>query len=227
MTARVPGEMRATTPGPDAGDASDASDAEAGPPPCIDVYDPNTIPKFELTVDAAGMAVLASTAEADKKKRSFRPRRPTAPRSRYGIYANIETPNEQLLDRLFGASASTLYEVQYGSEWLPGLEDGADVQVGDDARADLTALYTAVQNASSATLLADVAGKLDTAAWLQHSAAEAAVGHYDGYAFGIDALVAADPKREPTLAEYASETQLLHAWIAARPGVVRAQLGLP
>ena len=385
----------------DASDASDAGDAEAGPPPCIDVYDPNTIPTFELTVDAAGMAVLASTAEADKKKwvhatfksgttvladvglrrkgsstfraipqkaafkikfdkyvagqrfeclkeltlnnmtsdptflaerlayHVFRSAGLPAPKANtaavslngdsYGIYSNVETPNEQFLDRVLGAGASTLYEVQYGSEWLPGLEDGADVQVGDDARADLTALYATVQSASSATLLADVAGKLDTAAWLKHSAAEAAVGHYDGYAFGIwgshnyylagdtagvfrlvpwstdltfsdregvvdaanprpadpmaggdtllvrckasptcwtaykdavqamlvkvesldlvnlakawhaqiDALVVADPKREATLGEYASETQLLYAWIAARPGVVRAQLGLP
>lgn len=42
----------------------------------------------------------------------------------------------------------------------------------------------------------------------------------------VDPLVIADPKKETPLAYYSSETALLYAWIAARPGVVRAQLGL-
>ena len=37
----------------------------------------------------------------------------------WGLYVNVETPNKQLNDRLFGARAGTLYEVNYGSQWLP------------------------------------------------------------------------------------------------------------
>lgn len=234
----------------------------------------------------------------------------------YGLYVNVETPNAQLVSRLFGANAKTLYEVNYGSQWMPGSEDGFEQDVGDGTKADVTALFDTVQAANDATLLADVAGNLDTTQWLHFSASEAAVGHYDGYAYGIwgshnyfmagdqagafrlipwstdltlsnregvvdanspkntsggqsillvrckqtaacwnaykDAVkdvlttyegldlvtlahtwhaqvepyVIADPKREATLGYYTSETTLLYAWLAARPGVVRAQLGI-
>jgi hypothetical protein len=234
----------------------------------------------------------------------------------YGLYVNVETPNKQLNSLLFGANAKTLYEVNYGSDWLPGEELGFSEEVGDGTLADVTALFNSVQAAQNATLLTDMAGTLNTTEWLKFSAAEAAVGHYDGYAFGIwgshnyfmagdvngrfslipwstdltmsnregvvDAndpkgsagggptliarcklttacwnaykaqvktvlaayetldlvnlakawhaqihpLVLADPKREASVAYYTSETALLYPWLAARPGVVRAQLGI-
>lgn len=363
----------------------------------VDLYDEDTIPKFAITVDATGMAVLTSTVVADQKKwvhgtfsfggitfadvgvrrkgestfralpkkaafkirfdkyvsgqrlfglseitlnnmvddptflaerlayHVFRAEGLPAPRANaaelsingdnYGIYANIETPNADLLKRVFGTNAKTLYEVNDGSEWLPGQEDGFEVDVGDGTKSDVLALFSAVQAAQPATLLTDVAANLDTTEWLRFSATEGAVGHYDGYAFGIwgshnyfmagdqsgkfslmpwstdltlsdretvvdtsnplsvdaqplliercktstpcwtaykdqmksvlavyesenlvalaqkwhgqiDALVKADPKRETTLSYYASETSLLYTWLAARPGVVRTQLGL-
>ena len=384
----------------DAADASDAADADAGHDagPTTDLYDPTIVPKLELTFDAAAMAVLSSTLEADQKKwvhgtftygaivipdvgvrrkgsSTFRalPQKaafkirfdkyvagqtlqgltdltlnnsvsdPTFLAERltyhvfrstglpaqkcnsaevtingdpYGLYVNVETPNAQLISRLFGANAKTLYEVNYGSQWMPGSEDGFEEDVGDGTKADVTALFGAVQAANDATLLADVAARLDTTEWLHFSAAEATVGHYDGYGFGIwgshnyfmagnqggafslipwstdltlsdregvvdanapkntaggqsillvrckqtascwnaykDAVkdvlatyegldlvtlaqtwhaqvhpyVLADPKREATLGYYNSETTLLYGWLAARPGVVRAQLGI-
>jgi hypothetical protein len=42
----------------------------------------------------------------------------------------------------------------------------------------------------------------------------------------IDELVLSDPKREQGLSSYRSETQNLYTWLAARPNVVRGQLGL-
>lgn len=103
----------------------------------------------------------------------------------YGLYLNVETPNKQLLARLFGANAKTLYEVNWGSEWLPGVEAGFEEDVGDGTLADVEALLTAHAAAKTATLLSDMSGVLDTTEWLRFSATEAAVGHYDGYAFGI------------------------------------------
>ena len=103
----------------------------------------------------------------------------------WGLYLNVETPDKQLIQRVFGANAKTLYEVQYGSDWLPGNELGFSEEVGDGTLADVTALFSVVQNAQNATLLTDVASKLDTTEWLRFSATEAAVGFYDGYAFGI------------------------------------------
>jgi len=384
--------------------ASEAGPVDAGPDAsalAAALYDPNNIPKFEITIDAAAVAIFSSTAAADQKtwvhgtfkhgstviadvgirrkgSSTFRAmpqkvalkirfdkyvakqryaglteltlnnmtsdptflaerlayhvfRAANLPAQRantaeltingesYGIYANVETPNKDLLDRLYGATASSLYEVEYGSEWLPSYEDGATLDVGDPAKADLVALYAAVQAAKPATLLTDVQARLDTAKFLRYCAAEAAVGHYDGYAYSkfgshnyflagdttgkftlipwstdlsmsdregvvdaaqpqladpgvggdtflvrckasatcwpayktevqsvltlveslnlpalaqawhtqIDVLARADPKREADLAYYDAETAKLYAWLAARPALVRTQLGLP
>lgn len=234
----------------------------------------------------------------------------------YGLYLNVETPNLDFIRRVFPFSGKTLYEVNYGSQWLPGVEGGFDENVGDGTKSDVTALLQSVQAASNATLLADVAGHLNTNEWLDFSATEAATGHYDGYAFGVwgshnyfmagntagafslvpwstdltfsdrqtvvnanepkdtagagptllgrcklsancwatykthvqtilakyetldlvnvakawhaqvDAHVTADTKRETPLPYYDAETLKLYTWIAARPNVVRAQLGL-
>lgn len=103
----------------------------------------------------------------------------------YGLYVNVETPGKQLIARLFGANAKTLYEINWGSEWLPGQESGFEEDVGDGTLADVAVLFNAVQAANNATLLTDVASVLDTTEWLKFSATEAAVGHYDGYGFGI------------------------------------------
>lgn len=383
--------------GLDAANATDAADAS----PAFDLYDPAVVPKFELTFDAAALAILSnpSTLDADRKKwahgtfkcgatviadvgvrrkgsSTFRAlpqkaafkirfdkyvpgqrfaglteltlnnsmsdptflaerlayyvfRESGLPAQRassaqieingapWGLYLNVETPNLDFIQRVFPGNARTLYEVTSGSQWLPGVEAGFEEEVGDGTKSDVTALLQSVQSASNATLLADVAGHLDTTEWLTFSAAEAATGHYDGYAFGIwgshnyfmagnttgafslvpwstdltfsnretvvnanvpldtttgvptllgrcklspgcwatyktqvsavlatferldlvnlakawhaqiDPLVVADPKREATLPYYTSETALLYTWIAARPGVVRAQLGIP
>ena len=234
----------------------------------------------------------------------------------WGLYANVETPNKQLNDRLFGADAKTFYEVNYGSQWLPGVEGGFEEEVGDGSLSDVTALLDAVNAAQNGTLLVDVASNLNTTEWLKFSATEATVGHYDGYAFGIwgshnyfmagdvngrfsllpwstdltmsnratvvnanqprdtigggptllgrcklsttcwnaykaqvkivlagyeslgpvalaktwhaqvHPFVLADPKRETSDSYYTTETTNLYAWLAARPGVVRTQLGI-
>lgn len=237
----------------------------------------------------------------------------------FGLYANVETPNDQFLARVFGAKANTLYEQAWGSEWLPGSEAGFEVEEGDETKADLTRLFQAVAAARSTSLLADVSPYLNTTRYLDFCAAEAAVGHYDGYAYGIwgsgnhflagdtegvislipwstdltfsnregvpdasnplpahppagsktflmrckesstcwstyktrvqamlvkyeslgllqlakkwhaqiDPYVLADTKREASTWYYNSETNHLYSWIAARPSVVRGQLGLP
>ncbi len=108
----------------------------------------------------------------------------------YGIYANIETPDKKFLARVFGAKSKTLYEVpDYGSAWVPGCEPGLEIDVADpDAPPgtlpDATALLQAVEAASDATLIADVAAHLHTTEWLRFSAAEAVTGDWDGYAYG-------------------------------------------
>lgn len=50
---------------PDGGDAGDAGDS--GTPPAVDIYDQDTIPKFEFTFDDAAIAVLSDKTEATQK----------------------------------------------------------------------------------------------------------------------------------------------------------------
>lgn len=102
----------------------------------------------------------------------------------YGLYANIETPNDQLIERLFGANANTLYEINWGSQWQPGVENGFEEDEGDGSYADVHALFNAVQAANDATLINDVSSVLDAREWLEFSAMEGLIGDWDGYAFG-------------------------------------------
>lgn len=103
----------------------------------------------------------------------------------YGVYSNVETPNEQYLARLFPTiPITTLYEAD-GGEWDPASESDFEVKVGPADKGDLLRLFTTATAAKTATLLTDVAPRLDTAEWLKYSAAEALIGNLDGYGFGI------------------------------------------
>jgi len=236
----------------------------------------------------------------------------------YGIYANVETPDENFLERVFGAKARTLYELNsQGSTWLPSVSSGFEIDVpfpgaAPGTRPDADLLLNAVANAGDQTLLADLDAHLDTKQWLRFVAAEAVTGIYDGYAYGnlgyshnyfmagdtdgkfslipwsadlslsdrhsvsdaanppnatvfarcrlgttcwnafkaemqsvlaayekldlvplaqkwhqqIDALVLSDPKREKSTSYYQQQVPRLYEWLAARPAVVRSQLGL-
>lgn len=380
-------------PGPDVPD-------DAGPPK-PDLYDPDYMPKFELVVDDAAMAVLMDPSDASKKtwvhaaftcegetlgdvglrrkgettyrvvpkKAAFKVQfnkwqkglkfrgykqltlnnmvdDPTALRERlayafynklnmpapkcntalvtlngesYGPYANVETPDSQFLKDRFGNNANTLYEVDWGSEWQPGNEDGFLVDVGDPGKADLLAFFDAVAATVDATLLADIKNNLDIEQWLTFSAIEAVLAEHDNYAYGVwgshnyylaggkdglfrllpwsvdlsfgdddggvnaaeprpsdptvggdtllmrcqktascwdvykthvssvltayqaadlvtlakkwhaqvDAEQTADTKRESSLEFYAESIDMLYAWIPARVGIVKGQLGLP
>ena len=73
-----------------------------------------------------------------------------------------------------GDQAKTLYEVDAGSQWLPGSELGFLVDVGDPAMPDALALFEAVQAADDQALLTGVQGVLDVDEWLRYCAIEAA-----------------------------------------------------
>jgi hypothetical protein len=103
----------------------------------------------------------------------------------YGPYANIETPDAQWLKSWFGAKAKTLYEINEGSEWMPGSEVGFIPDVGPLTKADALALFNAVQAAQDSDLIAGVQNNLDVDEWLRYSAIEAVTAQCDNYAFGI------------------------------------------
>jgi hypothetical protein len=106
----------------------------------------------------------------------------------YGLYLNVETPDEKFLDRVLGAKANTLYEANPQSTWSPGAEWNFEADVEDPTapagtKPDLTALFQAVAAANDATLVADISPRLHTTEWLRFSASEAMVSHWDGYAY--------------------------------------------
>jgi len=106
----------------------------------------------------------------------------------YGIYANVETPDENFLARVFGATAGSLYEVHDGPAWLPGTASRWETDVEAPGapvgtRPDLDLLLEAVSAANDSTLLADLDSTLHTKQWLRFCAAEVVTGQHDGYAF--------------------------------------------
>jgi spore coat protein CotH len=252
-----------------------ATEGKASPPQDPDLYDPDTIPKFELTLDGAAIAILSNPAETEKKTwvhgqfkfgaitfadvgvrrkgsstyrvlpnkaalkvkfnkwvkgqklygleeltlnnmlsdptnlaerltyHTFRSMGLPAPKANtahltindedYGIFANVETPDENFLARAFGGRARTLYEVMaWGSSWMPGdgVRTAFEIEVGAPGvpagtMPDVDRLLEAVAAAKDETLLPDLAGRLHTRQWLRYCATEAVTGHYDGYAYGL------------------------------------------
>ncbi len=287
-TSAADGGDGAASPRDAAPDGARVASEDAGVP---DLYDPAIVPRFELTLDAEAIAVLSSTAVADRKSwahgtfryggvviadvgvrrkgsSTFRalPQKaalkirfdkyvpgqrfqglteltlnnmvsdPTALVERlayhvfrsaglpalrantaeltingetYGPYANLETPNEDLLRRLYGTRANTLYDVDYGSTWTGGSDLGFNVDVGDGTRADLHLLFADVVATRDPTLLAGVAARLDTTELLRYCAAEATTGHHDGYAYGIygshNYLMAGDKSGRFTLLPWSTD----------------------
>ena len=132
----------------------------------------------------------------------------------YGIYANVETPDENFMARVFGAKGTSLYEVHGGGSWLPGSDSRWETDVAapgapDGKRPDLALLFQAVAAASDATLLADLDKHLHTKQWLRFSAAEAVTGHYDGYAFGAHThnyFMAGDTSGKFSLVPWSTDT---------------------
>ena len=103
----------------------------------------------------------------------------------YGLYANIETPDQDLLTRLYGSSANTLYEANGGGQWTPGEWPDYDTEVGDGTMTDLQALFHAVTHEPAPVNLSDLTAVLDGTEFLRFAATEAAIGFYDGYGFGV------------------------------------------
>ena len=107
----------------------------------------------------------------------------------YGLYANVETPDDTFMARALGPNATTLYEGHAPGTWLPG-SGRWDIDIpaaGAPAgtKPDLDRLFQAVASASDENLLADLDDHLHTKQWLRFCATEALIGHTDGYAFSF------------------------------------------
>ena len=98
----------------------------------------------------------------------------------YGIYANIETPDNVMLPRWY-ESTQHLYEGAYRMDVTPGNEGSFEVDEGDETdRADLAALIDAA-NSPENVWWSRMRAVADMAQFTRMWAIEAYIGHWDGY----------------------------------------------
>lgn len=100
----------------------------------------------------------------------------------WGLYANVESIDDEFVEAQFGAPAGNLYDSVYFADLLPGAEAAFELETNTDTadRSDLHALVLAA-NDPSGTFVDDVAPLLDLDAVLELGAAQAILADWDGY----------------------------------------------
>jgi hypothetical protein len=99
----------------------------------------------------------------------------------YGLYANVESVDDEFLARNYADPSGNLYEGEFGTDlreedlWDFEKDEGAG-----EARDDLLALIQQANQPGDGIFFADDT-LLDTERFLAFVAAEAATGHWDGY----------------------------------------------
>ncbi len=104
----------------------------------------------------------------------------------YGLYSTIEVlDNSEYLKTWFGEDEGNLYEGQYGSDLEDGFIPTFDQDNGEDVGfADLQELKLALDAMTDpATFFEDASTVIDMEAYLNFSATEIFIGHWDGYAW--------------------------------------------
>lgn len=110
----------------------------------------------------------------------------------YGLYANIETPDDRWLDRVYEDPSGNLYEATYfwfgGSSYILVDFDfdtytGFDLDEGEDVgREDILAVVEAIQSTKGTEAYYDTVGEVfDWDHYFRHWATEIWVGQWDGY----------------------------------------------
>ena len=113
----------------------------------------------------------------------------------WGLYSNIETPDDTLLARWFEDQSGALYEGAYGVDFYAGSEYSFEYDEGPDPddRSDLTALITALDQPADDAGLAGVEALVDLDEFLAMMAVEAVALHWDGYTTANNYRVYHDP----------------------------------
>lgn len=99
----------------------------------------------------------------------------------YGLYLNIETPDDVDLEKHFGPFQH-LYEGGSGTDVTPGNAGAFEIDEGDeDDRSDLEALIAAVNGTVPSDFSTRVEPVTDLAEMTRMWAVEKYIGHWDGY----------------------------------------------
>ncbi len=134
--------------------------------------------------------------------RFFRERGVPAPRSNhavlsvngeaYGLYANVENTDQELLEGWFDAADGSMWEI-HDADFQEGLLDGFEIEEGDDDRTQIEVLTAVMAQSDGPSRMFDY---VDREAWFRYFATMAYVGNLDGYPFsepGDDAHLYLDP----------------------------------
>jgi hypothetical protein len=115
----------------------------------------------------------------------------------YGLYAVIETVDEDFLSRRFEDGTGSLYEGEYGCDLYPADVEGFDRDSGekDPLRGDLRALAEAA-SAGPERLLDPERGLLDMERFLAYLAVSAFIGDFDGYRHAHNYRIYHHPDRD-------------------------------
>jgi len=101
----------------------------------------------------------------------------------WGLYANVESLDDELVESRFGTEAGNLYDItDYFVDLLPGSEPGFELETNRAAadRSDLEALIAAVGHRDG-SFLDDAEPVLDVEAVLRLGATQAMIADWDGY----------------------------------------------
>ena len=101
-----------------------------------------------------------------------------------GVYAHVESLKSAFLRRAFGSADGNLYEAAALADLEPDSVGFYEIKNNEDENdtTDIWRLADDVENASNPNLLAALSEHLDVDDFLSFWAAEALVGHWDGYA---------------------------------------------
>jgi hypothetical protein len=119
----------------------------------------------------------------------------------YGLHANVESVEEEMLQVWFGDGSGNLYESENGGDLSPdggsdtgwsGTVSGFTQQQGDE-NSDIAAVADAVKNAPDETWYSTVSAQVDMTNFLRYLALNQATTNPDGYGTGHNFFVYHDP----------------------------------
>lgn len=110
----------------------------------------------------------------------------------YGLYANVENTDEELIGRWFANREGSMWEL-HDADFRPDLLDGFQLEEGVDDQTSIEALTAVMATPEGPTLAWDY---VERDSWFRYLTTMAYVGNLDGYPFsdpGDDAHLYLDP----------------------------------
>jgi hypothetical protein len=113
----------------------------------------------------------------------------------YGLYANVENVDEELLGRWFEDDEGSMWEI-HDADFRPGLLEGFELEEGEDDRSTLEALTALLEQEDG---IQGFGAYVEEDPWFRYFAVMGWIGNLDGYPFsdpGDDAHVYREPASE-------------------------------